>query len=69
MNTNNWFRSIVLKDWPVRLTVFFVGLYMLQYILWISKEDQLWLPETIVIVKLTLLCTVFIELFPRLPWV
>ncbi|MDF2814314.1 MAG: transglutaminase protein, partial [Paenibacillus sp.] len=58
-----------LKDWPIRLTVFFVGLYMLQYILWISKEDQLWLAETIVIVKLTLLCTVFIELFPRLPWV
>jgi transglutaminase-like putative cysteine protease len=40
---------------------------MLQFVMWISKEDRLWLPETLTIVSLTLLCTCFIELFPRLP--
>ncbi|MFK7695097.1 DUF4129 domain-containing transglutaminase family protein [Paenibacillus sp. HJGM_3] len=62
----NLLRSLVLNHWYERLSAFFVGLYLLQFLLWISKEDQLWLPETISIVKLTLLCTFFIELFPRL---
>ncbi|WP_127579752.1 DUF4129 domain-containing transglutaminase family protein [Paenibacillus koleovorans] len=63
----SWIRWIGIKDWSLRLTTVFVGLYLSQFVLWISKEDQLWLPETITIVSLTLLVTGFIELFPKLP--
>lgn len=64
----NWIRSIGMKDWYDRLTVVFVGIYLLQFLLWISKEDRMWLPETISIVQLTLVCTFFVELFPKLHW-
>lgn len=63
-----WLRWL-LQDWHDRLTALLTGLFLLQFVLWISKEDQVWLPETVSIVKLTLLVVFLVELFTRMPWV
>lgn len=53
------------RDWHERLSVVLTGLFLLQYVLWIEREEGMWLPETVVIVKLTLLSTVVIEAMLR----
>lgn len=60
-------QSSLMRDWHQRLSVVLVGLFLLQIILWIEKEEALWLPETVGLVKLTLLATITLELFRRLP--
>ncbi|GAA3407624.1 DUF3488 and DUF4129 domain-containing transglutaminase family protein [Paenibacillus hodogayensis] len=62
-------RRWLLQDWPEQLTAIFTGLFLLQFVQWIAKEDQVWLAETVTIVKLTLLVVFVVELFPRLHWV
>lgn len=62
-----WLHSLVLQDWHKRLSVVLVGVFLLQFVLWVGKEDRLWLPETITIVKLVLLWTCLIELVPKIP--
>lgn len=61
-------RRMLLTDWPHRLTVLLVGLLLLQFVTWITKENGLWLPETVRIVQLTLLVTFLLEHIPRLHW-
>lgn len=61
-------RRMLLTDWPHRLTVLLVGLLLLQFVSWITKENGLWLPETVRIVQLTLLVTFLLEHIPRLHW-
>lgn len=58
----------MLRDWHERLTVALTGLLPLQFVIWIQREEGLWLPETVEIVKLTLLATIVIEvmLYKRL---
>ncbi|PYI51905.1 transglutaminase TgpA family protein [Paenibacillus flagellatus] len=68
MEQKRWWQRALTQDWHERLSALLTGLFLLQYVLWIEKEDQVWLPETIAIVKLTLLATVVVELFPRLHW-
>lgn len=59
---------MLLQDWHERLTALLTGLFLLQFVIWIEKEDYVWLPETILIVKLTLLVVFIVELFTRLNW-
>ncbi|MDF2713216.1 MAG: transglutaminase protein, partial [Paenibacillus sp.] len=54
MEQRLWQR-LLLQDWHDRLTAILTGLFLLQFVEWIEKEDYVWLPETIAIVKLTLL--------------
>ncbi|MCZ8511115.1 DUF4129 domain-containing protein [Paenibacillus filicis] len=63
-----WLRTLLWQDWPHRLTVLLSGLFLLQFAIWFSKEDGLWLPETFVIVELTLLVTMILEHLPRMHW-
>lgn len=67
MEQRLWQR-LLLQDWHDRLTAILTGLFLLQFVEWISKEDYVWLPETVAIVKLTLLVVFAAELFPRLHW-
>jgi transglutaminase-like putative cysteine protease len=67
MEQRLWQR-LLLQDWHDRLTAILTGLFLLQFVQWIHKEDQVWLPETVAIVKLTLLVVFVVELFPRLHW-
>ncbi|GAA4845968.1 transglutaminaseTgpA domain-containing protein [Paenibacillus vulneris] len=64
----SWWRQLLFHEWPHRLTVLLVGIFLLQYVLWFMKEDHLWLPETVVIVELTLLATLILEHFSRIHW-
>jgi transglutaminase-like putative cysteine protease len=62
-------RRLLWSDWTHRLSVLLVGLFLLQFVIWITKENGLWLPETVHIVQLTLLVTFLLEHIPRLHWV
>ncbi|MBD0379043.1 transglutaminase TgpA family protein [Paenibacillus sedimenti] len=63
---NPLWKRILLADWPQRMTAIITGLFLLQFVLWISKEDGLWLPETISLVSGTLGLIVLTYLIPRL---
>lgn len=65
---SSWLRRFFLDQWPHRLSVLLVGVLLLQYVLWFMKEDHLWLPETVLIVELTLLATFVLEHFSRIHW-
>lgn len=68
MEEQRWWRRLLLQDWADRMTAVLTGLFLLQFILWIEKENQVWLPETVKIVQLTLLVVLAVELFPKLIW-
>ncbi len=65
MNEGNslWSRLFIF-EWERRLTALFTGIFLLQFVYWISKEDGLWLPETVRIVEYTLLITFLIHIIP-----
>lgn len=65
MEERRWWTPL-LQDWQERATAILTGLFLLQFVLWIEKEDGVWLTETVVIVKWTLALTIIVELFPRL---
>lgn len=65
----SWWQKLLWQDWPHRLSALLVGLILYQFVLWISKEQGTWLPETIVIVELALLATFILEHIPRLHWI
>jgi transglutaminase-like putative cysteine protease len=66
--TTPLWKRLLCSEWTHRLTVLLVGLFLLQFVLWISKENGMWLPETVRIVQLTLLVTFILEHIPRLHW-
>jgi transglutaminase-like putative cysteine protease len=61
-------RKLFFTDWTHRLTVLLSGVFLLQFVSWISKEDGVWLPETVLIVQLVLLATFVWEHVPKLHW-
>ncbi|GIP39545.1 transglutaminase [Paenibacillus sp. J31TS4] len=61
--------GLVLDNWPQKLTLFFTGMFLWQFVGWISEEDGLWLPETVLYVKGALLLTFVLEMLTyRLQW-
>ncbi|MEK8129360.1 transglutaminaseTgpA domain-containing protein [Paenibacillus filicis] len=66
--TMNWRKRLLFDQWPHRLTVLLCGLYLLQLVFWFQKEDYWWLPETVVVVQLTLLTVAILEHIPWLHW-
>jgi transglutaminase-like putative cysteine protease len=61
MTKRPWFFHLMLHDWQRRLTVLLVGLFLYQYLLWIEGEGEIFLPETFIIVKWTLVLTFALE--------
>ncbi|WP_281888355.1 transglutaminaseTgpA domain-containing protein [Paenibacillus sp. YYML68] len=61
-------QQLLFHEWPHRLTVLLCGLYVLQFVLWFEKEEHWWLPETVMVVQLTLLAICIIEHIPWLHW-
>ncbi|MDD9268739.1 DUF3488 and DUF4129 domain-containing transglutaminase family protein [Paenibacillus sp. GCM10023248] len=51
---NTLWRRIVLTDWEQRLCAILTGIYLYQFVIWITKEDGMWLPETVAYVTGTL---------------
>ncbi|WP_159886514.1 transglutaminase TgpA family protein [Paenibacillus puerhi] len=64
----NWRQKLLFDEWPHRLTVILCGVYLLQLVLWFQKEDYWWLPETVVIIQLTLLAVAVLEHIPWMHW-
>ncbi|WP_010495552.1 transglutaminase TgpA family protein [Paenibacillus elgii] len=64
-----WLKRLLLDEWPHRLSVLLSGLILLQFVYWFAKEDGFWLPETVVVVKLTLLAIFAFEHLTRLHWI
>lgn len=64
----NWWQSVLLREWHERLTAVLTGVFLLQFVIWIEKERHVWLPETVLSVKLTILVVVLTELFPWVHW-
>ncbi|CAG7639923.1 hypothetical protein PAESOLCIP111_04083 [Paenibacillus solanacearum] len=66
--TMTWWRRLLWEGWTHRLAVLLCGIFLLQFTIWFSKEEGMWLPETVVIVQLALLATALFEHLPRLHW-
>jgi transglutaminase-like putative cysteine protease len=59
--------SFILRDWERRLTLLFVGLFILQFVRWFSAEDGGWLPLTVQSVIYSMLF-VFVVMLPSRLW-
>ncbi|MBP1156391.1 MULTISPECIES: transglutaminaseTgpA domain-containing protein [unclassified Paenibacillus] len=64
----SWWKHLLFHNWPHRLTVLLCGVFLLQFTIWFSKEEGMWLRETVVIVQLTLLTIFIMEHVPRIHW-
>lgn len=42
-------KRIAFTDWEQRISAILTGIYLYQFVIWIMKEDGLWLPETVVL--------------------
>lgn len=54
--------------WGRAVSVVLIGLLLLQYVLWIGKEESLWWPETIANVEWTMAVTGIALVVPGLKW-
>ncbi|CAN7431444.1 transglutaminase domain-containing protein [Paenibacillus sp. LjRoot153] len=63
---NTWWSRILLKDWAMRVSAIFVGIFLYQFLIWIMKEDGLWLPETVSFVTWTLVLTTATYCIPKI---
>jgi transglutaminase-like putative cysteine protease len=63
---NPLWKRVLLADWPQRMQAIITGLFLFQFVLWIQKEDGLWLPETIALVSGTLSIIGLTYMLPRL---
>ena len=59
--------SFFLHDWERRLTLLFVGLFILQFVRWFAAEDGGWLPLTVQSVFYSILF-VFVVMLPTRMW-
>jgi transglutaminase-like putative cysteine protease len=60
--------SFFLRDWERRLTLFFVGLFIMQFVRWFAAEDGGWLPLTVQSVAYSMLF-VFVVMLPARMWI
>ncbi|TBL75365.1 transglutaminase TgpA family protein [Paenibacillus thalictri] len=60
--------AFLISDWQRCLMVMFAGIFLLQLVDWLAKEKNVWLPETVLAVKFTILAVFIIEIIPRLHW-
>ncbi|UJF35016.1 transglutaminase-like domain-containing protein [Paenibacillus hexagrammi] len=50
-----WLVRFLVKDWPLRLHTILLGVFLYQFVIWIHKEEVIWLNETVMLVSGTLL--------------
>jgi transglutaminase-like putative cysteine protease len=63
---NSLWKRILLIDWEQRVSAIITGIYLYQFVIWIMKEDGLWLPETVAFVTGTLGIVAATYLIPHL---
>jgi len=55
----------LVRDWTHWVVPLLTGLFLYQFVSWIGSEKDMWWPETVSIVRYTLLLTFLLELLPR----
>ncbi|SDM86763.1 Transglutaminase-like superfamily protein [Paenibacillus sp. yr247] len=63
---NSVWKRILLTDWEQRVSAILTGIFLYQFVIWIMKEDGLWLPETVAFVTGTLGIVAATYLIPHL---
>lgn len=63
---NSLWKRILFIDWSQRVSAILTGIFLYQFVIWIMKEDGLWLPETVSFVTGTLVIVAVTYLFPYL---
>lgn len=58
----NRFITLLLNDWAHRLTVLLSGIFLLQFVIWLAQEEYVWLPETVLYIKITLVIVGVLEI-------
>lgn len=56
---------LITEDWQRRLTALLTLIFAWQFVSWLAAEENLWWPETVSIIKLSLIVTFVLELLPR----
>jgi transglutaminase-like putative cysteine protease len=65
---NRIFAATAASWWAQAVSAVITGLLLLQYVLWIGKENGLWWPETTANVKITLGAVCLALIVPKLRW-
>ncbi|OPH58648.1 hypothetical protein BC351_22845 [Paenibacillus ferrarius] len=63
---NTIWRKLLLANWEQRVSAILTGIFLYQFVIWIMKEDGLWLPETVSFVTGTLFIIAITYFIPRL---
>ena len=64
---NTWWRRTLLNDWAIAsICDILTGIFLYQFVIWIMKEDGLWLPETVSFVTWTLFLLRRLIVYPHL---
>jgi transglutaminase-like putative cysteine protease len=61
--TTRW--RLLADNWQRKLTALFTLLFLLQFVSWFAAEENLWWPETVTMVRVSLVATFALELLPR----
>ncbi|MGG1516226.1 transglutaminase domain-containing protein [Paenibacillus oryzisoli] len=63
---NVWWSRWVFYDWAKRMSAVLVAIFLYQFVIWIMKEDGVWLPQTVTYVTTTLALTAASYFIPKL---
>ncbi|MDF2926760.1 MAG: hypothetical protein K0R57_5674 [Paenibacillaceae bacterium] len=62
--TRKWHIPLT-EDWQRRLTALLTLVFVMQFVSWFASEENMWWPETVTIVRLSLVVVFALELLPR----
>lgn len=63
---NTWWSRLLLKDWALRVSAILIAIFLYQFVIWIMKEDGLWLAETVSFVTWTLVLITATYCIPKI---
>ncbi|GGI43614.1 hypothetical protein GCM10008018_03000 [Paenibacillus marchantiophytorum] len=63
---NSIWKKFLFADWEQRVSAILTGVFLYQFVIWIMKEDGLWLPQTVSFVTASLCLIAFTYFLPRL---
>ncbi len=58
-------RVFLTQDWHRKLTCLFTVLFLLQFVSWFAAEENMWWPETVTMVQVSLWISFAIDIIPR----
>lgn len=58
--------SLLAEDWNRKLTSLFTVILLLQFVSWFAAEENMWWPETVMMVRLSIWISFAIDMIPRI---